>query len=195
MQESNDTVMCPCCGQPTTPIKYKFSDKQVQHYIACTMTGVPYWRQYQLFKGAIKITVSQAAPKQGVSLQRKISQVIDKLGIGGLPIVNAVRYIILRRTAIKRVTIQSAQGQYQIYQSAHNAAELLQKLLCGQITFDSDDATQIGERVIELFQDTSLFSAVDAALLQKVMTQHAALYSWIVAQSLDENFWDGIKQD
>lgn len=195
METDKEVTLCPCCGQTTTPIQYKFNQRQVDHYISCVMAGVPYWRSYALFNGAINVTFGHLSTQQGIQLQRKINELIHKLGLDQSDMLASIRYSILRRVAIRSIFLAGTNSQSQVFDCAANMRTLLDQLLQDKRSLVSQSVQDKSQQLLGLLQDPKLFSSVDANLLQRVAAQHNALYQWIMSRSMDENFWAGIKQD
>lgn len=194
MTDSQETTICPCCGQPVAAGDYKFNQAQVDHYLACTMTGIPYWREYPLFNGAVRITIQHIPVKQGIKMQYDITNLLAQLGIEDSQLVPAIRYNIVRRLAVPQIILQPAGVQPKVYMCAQQAKRILQQLRTGSRTLTADTSRGKAQQLLQLMQDVNLFSGVEPSILQRVTQQHTALYQWILTRSTDENFWDSIKQ-
>ena len=54
-----ELVKCPCCGKLTLTKPIKVKQDQLDKFLACTLTGVPYSSTYKLYKGSLLVTVSE----------------------------------------------------------------------------------------------------------------------------------------
>lgn len=185
---------CPCCGKETLQEVPKPTEQLAQHYIACIATGVPFNYTYDLYDGAIAVTISNLSTADSVALQRDIPRlkIINKECGYKLDedMVNALDAQFDIYSIIQSIRIESSGKTYSPKDNVMTCLEFVNKAFSEAAKNTYQDVL---ETVYKRMTDVELLSAVPFAVLSGVVAAHFRVYDVLMNYGFDENFWGRIK--
>ena len=80
-QKEPELMLCPCCNKRTLVRPIEAKGELLDHYMACILSGEPFWREYPVYHGNLLVTVSQLTAEE---------QTLTETGLSELTILEAM---------------------------------------------------------------------------------------------------------
>lgn len=186
-KKEQNLIKCPCCGKLTLEPPVKVKDADLDKYVACMLTGEPYNRIYDLYKGALSVKVSELSD----ILKDKMNLLTSKFSLLEDGEIKDVANIFITRLftliPIERITI-SDKGAEKSVDVRAVTIPLLEEAL--QHVQDKEWLNKAYEKLTA--KETVL--GVSKNILDKVVAKHLENCVLLQESGFDTNFFEGIVQ-
>ena len=180
-------LKCPCCGKLTLEEPVKVKDTELDKYVACMLTGEPYSRSYELYKGLLTITATELSDP----LKDKMNLLTSKFSMlqdGELKDI-ANTFITRLFTLIPITTIAVKEGDENKLVDVRGIVEpLLNEAL--QHIEDKEWLKKAYDKMCA--KETVL--GISKNILDKVVAKHLENCLLLQDSGFDTNFFEGIVQ-
>lgn len=197
-------IKCPCCGELTLNQPVQVKSIILDEYMASIITGVPFTHTWELYNGTVKITVESLDKATNAALSAAVKAVDDwsrKLEEGTLTQLDAAKYTMLAKPlrdtlrmycSIKEIIILRDGKLQKQFMPADVIREAMKKLF--EASFVSDEAMAAAiEEYNKRCVDPAVLSTLSESIIRTVIVAQADLYTLLLDNGFDTNFWAGIE--
>jgi len=197
-----EKIKCPCCGELTLTKPVEIKSIILDEYMASIITGVPFTHTWELYNGTVKMTVESLDKTTSATLASAVGSIdewIKKAEEGDF--VDAAKYIPPARTlrdtyrmycSIKDITILRDGKIQKQFMPADTIRDSMKKLVDAASTTFSDFSKTIEEQYKKCVEPAVL-STLSDVIIRTVVVTHADLYTLLLDNGFDTNFWAGIE--
>lgn len=203
-QKDPELMLCPCCNKRTLVRPIEAKGELLDHYMACILSGEPFWREYPVYHGNLLVTVSQLTSDEqelteaGISALTALEELLDSVPKPELDKLQHIKNLIKLYVSVPSIKVKSStKGVVTFSPKTHvlTACDALTGIVPKFTTDELTVQTALDEvgKVHKLLTNQKLVSAVPQPLLMSVIESHNYLYNILLASGFDTNFWEGIE--
>lgn len=191
-------ILCPCCKTPTLTKPIKINEELVDHFICCMISGVPFWHKYQLFNGKLSVTVTNLTNTDLIKMM-SACRVLDTLSKKYPQDNNDIENLITALRLYSNISdITLHREDTKTYTPIAVCNDIFTKILKIEPYLALDDLSEtpvhdILEESFAIINTADIMSAVPQIQLLKIVGTHQQVYSILLDNGFDENFWTGIE--
>jgi hypothetical protein len=202
-KDEPELMLCPCCNKRTLVRPIEVKGELLDHYMACILSGEPFWREYPIYRGHMLVTVSQINSEDqelmeaGISSLDSLSALLNKAAKVELNKLQYLQNLIKLYGSIQTIKVKSKDGFKAFLPKSHvlsvceGLKDLALKLVTEEVT--PEDAMLEVDKAHKVLTNQQLLSAAPHPLLMSVVESHNYLYNLLLASGFDTNFWEGIE--
>ena len=187
-QPTSVLTICPCCQQNTLKVPASPDPELLDTYMACIMSGVPFWRTYDLYNGKISVDVTVVPYNDAVFIDKWKAEAdhIKEEHPELIPEVLNVTLMFSRYMHIKTISC----GNMTYYPKDSLVKHIEEYFKSSSEETDKPEAIK---RLVNNLTDPKEYSAISVDILDTLIRTHTSLYEVLMATGFDQNFWKGIK--
>lgn len=178
-----EKTVCPCCGETTFTLPAKLPQQELDHYIACMLTGEEFTKTYKLFGDSIEITCRELNTDKA----DKVSRLLLKTPEKDPDTWN--RYVTRLCMLVPIVKIKYSKGDLNEIKDITAVTEPLLAVSDKHV----DDTEWLKAQYAALI-DPAKVGALPRDVLDKVVRTHMTTVQTLVKSGFDQAFYEGIVQ-
>ena len=203
-QKEPELMLCPCCNKRTLVRPIEAKGELLDHYMACILSGEPFWREYPVYHGNLLVTVSQltaeeqALTEAGLSELTSLEAMLDAIPKSELDKLQHIKNLVKLYVSVPSIKVKSRDKGFVAFSpKTHvlSACAAITGIAPKLVTDELNPRTALEEvdKAHKLLTNQKMVSAVPQPLLMSVIESHNYLYNILLASGFDTNFWEGIE--
>lgn len=203
-QKEPELMLCPCCNKRTLVRPIEAKGELLDHYMACILSGEPFWREYPVYHGNLLVTVSQLTAEEqtltetGLSELTILEAMLNAAPKSELDKIQHIKNLIKLYVSVPSIKVKSRDKGFvsfspktHVLSSCAVIIGIAPKLATDEL--NTQTALEEVGKAHKLLTNQKLVSAVPHPLLMSVIESHNYLYNILLASGFDTNFWEGIE--
>jgi|BioPla2DNA2_1021312.scaffolds.fasta_scaffold03064_3 hypothetical protein len=193
MTEELKMKTCPCCGKETLVELPKPSEQLMEHYMACIVTGVPFSYEYDLYDGAISITVVNPTAEEAASMRKTVPRLYSMNMDAGKPLdpgdMQTIENRLQTYSLIQEIRIKSNNRAYRPKDEVEACLAFVNE---AYEESKEDEYKGTLETALNRLTNGTTMSGLPLQVLVGTIAAHSQVYDLLVGNGLDKNFWERI---
>lgn len=179
---------CPCCGMQTFKLPVKIEQDALQHYLCGVLAGLPYKKEYSLYKGKIKILASELSHGDKLLLYNIQKRILVENNTQLKDVLQDICFRCVRLIPVQRITLDLGTADTEkVFQVGSQVRGALSRVL------QPIDIVQ-ARAILDKLLDPQFVSSVSQELLDRVVQTHLSALNLITSSGFDQDFYQGIPQ-
>lgn len=187
-QPVENVQTCPCCGMQTFKLPVKIDQGALEHYLCGVLAGLPYKKEYSLYKGKIKILASQLSHGDKLLLYNAQKRILVENDTALKDVLQDICFRCARLIPVQRITLDLGTADTEkVFQIGSYVRSSLSRIL------QPIDISQ-ARSILDTLLDPRHVSSVSQDILDKVVQTHLSSLNLITSSGFDQDFYQGIPQ-
>ena len=199
-----EKIKCPCCGELTLNKPVQVKNIILDEYMASIITGVPFTHTWELYNGTVKITVESLDAETSNALSAAINAIdnwskkVEEISATQpdvaktLQLARPLRDTLRLFCSVKDITLLRDNKVQKQFLPSDIIRDAMKKLFEASLG-DGDKFQAAIEECHKKCVDPNVISKLDSAIIRTVIVTQADLYTILLDNGFDKNFWAGIE--